>query len=129
MLGGSLSSHMSLVYGIYRNSILNSSSFFHVVDGLAPDIMHDVLEGSLQYEVKELLKYVIYEKKWMTLAMVNEKIDRFPYMQSDKANKPAIISDATLKSNTHGLKQKGSNNTCVIMCIFLCVILIVHKLV
>lgn len=79
-----------------------------MVDGLAPDIMHDVLEGSLQYEVKELLKYLIYEKKWMTLATVNEKIERFPYMQSDKANKPAIISDATLKSNTHGLKQKGA---------------------
>ena len=27
-----------------------------MVDGLVPDIMHDVLEGCAQYEVKELLK-------------------------------------------------------------------------
>lgn len=37
--------------------ILNLSPSYHVTKGLPPDIMHDVLEGVLQYEVKELLKY------------------------------------------------------------------------
>ena len=42
----------------YRDSILNSSSYFHITEGLIPDIMHDCLEGCLQYEVKELLKHL-----------------------------------------------------------------------
>ena len=34
-------------YGVNSQSVLNRSRYFHVVDGLSPDIMHDVLEGSL----------------------------------------------------------------------------------
>ena len=41
------------------NSILNDSNYFHVTEGLCPDVMHDVLEGVAQYEVKELLNYLI----------------------------------------------------------------------
>ena len=56
-LGGPLHDHVATTYGIHHNSILNSSRFYHVTEGLPPDIMHDILEGVLQYEVKELLKY------------------------------------------------------------------------
>ena len=48
-----LHDHITTTYGLHRNSILNTSKYFHIVDGLAPDIMHDILEGSLQYEIKE----------------------------------------------------------------------------
>ena len=50
-LEGPLNSHSSMTYGLTRDSCLNSSSYFHVTEGLAPDIMHDVLEGVAQYEV------------------------------------------------------------------------------
>ena len=59
-LNGPLHEHISTTYGVTKDSIPNSSRFFHVCDGLVPDIMHDILEGSLQYEVKELLKHLIY---------------------------------------------------------------------
>ena len=45
-----------------------------MVDGLVPDIMHDVLEGCAQYEVKELLKYLIAEK-YVTLEYVQTNRD------------------------------------------------------
>ena len=49
-------------YGINRDSILNELSYFHVCDGsLLPDIMHDVLEGGLQYEVKLMLGMMVGE--------------------------------------------------------------------
>ena len=87
--------------------ILNSSRYFHVTDGLPPDIMHDILEGSLQYEVKELLNYLIKEELCFTLAVLNQKIKDFPYQQSDKANKPSTISSSTLTAANHTVKQKG----------------------
>ena len=111
---------MARVYGLHRNSILNSSRFFHVTDGLPPDIMHDISEGSLQYEVKELLNYLIREEVLITLEMLNQKIEKFPYQQSDKANKPAVILSSTLTSTNHSVKQKGMcthNYTCMYMCI------------
>ena len=47
------------LYGINWQSALNSLRYFHVCDGsLIPDIMHDILKGELQYEVKLMLQYM-----------------------------------------------------------------------
>ena len=51
--------------------------------------MHDILEGSLQYEVKELLKHFIYTEKYFNLDQLNKKINEFPYVLSDKATRPS----------------------------------------
>ena len=39
-------------FGLKRNSILNSLSYFNVSDNFVFDIMHDILEGVAQYEIK-----------------------------------------------------------------------------
>jgi len=67
LLHGPLHDHNTTTYGLHRNSILNTSKYFLIIDGLAPDIMHDILKGSLQYEVKELLKHFIYVEKYFSL--------------------------------------------------------------
>lgn len=70
------------------------------------DIMHDFLEGVLQYEIKELLKYIV-SKKYCTLEYINRQIDKFPYGYSDVANKPTQITAAHLSSSDHKLRQNG----------------------
>lgn len=42
-LGGPLHNHYATTYGIHQDSILNSSRYFHVTDGLVPDVMNNVL--------------------------------------------------------------------------------------
>lgn len=98
---------MSTTYGLIHDSILNDSKFFHVTDGLAPDVMHDVLEGSLEYETKEVLKYLITERRILSLRDLNNRIDSFPYGYMDSRNKPSQISQKTLMSSDHNLKQTG----------------------
>ena len=71
------------------------------------DIMHDILEGSLQYEVKELLKYLI-SSRLITLDQVNEAIQSFSYGYSDVADKPSLIASTTLDSADNRLKQSGN---------------------
>ena len=104
---GPLKEHYSKAYGLQRDSILNTSKYFHVVEGLVPDVMHDVLEGCAQYEMKELLKYFI-SKKFVKLEYVNHQIENFLYAPPDVLNKPTPISNTTLKSSDHSIKQKGS---------------------
>ena len=54
--------HYSLVYGVNRRALLSSLRYFSVASGsLLPDIMHDVLEGALPFEVKLMLKVNIVE--------------------------------------------------------------------
>ena len=105
-LGGPLHDHYATTYGLHRDSILNSSSYFHDTEGLVPDIMHDCLEGYLQYEAKELLKH-LFDAHVITLACLNDIIQSFPYMGSDSRNKPAPIASSNMVSSDHSLKQSG----------------------
>ena len=70
------------------------------------DIMHDVLEGALQYEVKELIKYLI-DSNYCTLNSINRKIASFPYDCLDVTAKPSEISADNLRSLDHKLRQNG----------------------
>lgn len=70
------------------------------------DIMHDFLEGGLQYEVKELLKHLI-STRLLSLQEVNAAIESFSYGYSDVTDKPSPISSTTLSSTDHSLKQSG----------------------
>ena len=70
--------------------------------------MHDILEGCLQYEVKELIKYLVLQLKVISLSMLNYKIESFPYGYIDSPNKPSLISATSLNSPDHTLKQTGT---------------------
>ena len=105
LLNSSSSQDVAITYGLTHDSILNSSRFFHVTNGLPPDCMHDILEGCLQYEVKELLRSLV-DRKFVKLEALNQRIELFPYAQCDSATKPSPIS---LSTSDHSLKQNGIN--------------------
>ena len=80
-------------HGVVRDSTLNSSKYFHVTEGLVPDVMHNVLEGCAPYILKELLKY-LDQNNIITVPL-------------DARNKPTQIPGSTFSSSDHTLKQKG----------------------
>lgn len=69
--------------------------------------MHDVLEGVLQYECKEMLKIFINQEKIFTLEQLNNRIQLFDYGYMNDSDKPSPIQQRTLTSNNNSLKQKG----------------------
>ena len=103
MLQSTCADHIATTYGLTRDSILNRSRYFHVTKGLPPDCRHDLLEGTMKYEIKELLKSLT-DRRSITLKQINYRIALFPYSSSDAANKPSPI---TLSSPDHSLKQTG----------------------
>ena len=108
-LGGPLHDHYATTFGLHRDSILNTSAYFHVTDGLIPDVMHDCLEGCLPYETKELLKY-LFSAHILTLSSLNEAIQSFPFVGADSRNKPSPIAATTMSSADHTLKQSGKKD-------------------
>ena len=80
--------------------------YFHVVDGLPPDAMHDVLEGVLQMEMKQLLRHCI-DSRYFTLNVLNDRIRSFPFGPAEASNRPSQISATTLCSDDNSLKQSG----------------------
>jgi len=66
----------TLASGINWDSILNDLTYFHVCDGyLVPDIMHNIQEGALQYEVKLLLKVMTCAESYITLDEINARLE------------------------------------------------------
>ena len=50
---------LSSVYGIKGNSSLNCLQYYHVINGLRPDIAHDIFEGFATDFLQNLLSYFI----------------------------------------------------------------------
>jgi hypothetical protein len=98
---------LSKTYGVCRLSVLCNSRYYHVVDGLPGDAMHDVLEGVLPYECKEMLKEFIFKEKYFTLEQLNERMRCYDYGYFNDKNKPSPITIQTLKNESNNLKQKG----------------------
>ena len=77
---------------------------FHVVSGLPPYIMHDVLEGALPWELKLMLKCLI-DKRYLTLEQLNSRIKLFPYGEEERNNKPSEILRTNLISVDTSFRQ------------------------
>ena len=106
-LDGPLRNHIATTYGISENSILNRSRYFHVADGLPPDIMHDILEGTVQLTLKCLIRHLIQSEKLFSFSTLNKQISSFDYGYVEMKNKPSEISQSSFqKSDT--LKQSGN---------------------
>ena len=46
-----LRDYLAKIYSINDESPLRVLAFFHVIGGLAPDVMHDLLEGTLPRDI------------------------------------------------------------------------------
>ena len=99
--------------GVKRDSILNSLGYFHVATNIAPDIMHDLLEGIIPMEVKLVLSRFIYDDHFFTLHKVNAFLSSHNYGYCDKKNKPSQILESTLKGKDNSLKQHASQMWCL----------------
>ena len=101
-----LFSHSSIL--LLLRSVLSELKYFDVTSGsLMPDVMHDVLEGVLQFEAKLLLRQFIHHDHYFTLAQLNQQIEALELGFSEVKNRPTPISHATLQEGDNHLKQSG----------------------
>lgn len=68
--------------GLKHNSILNSLSYFNVSDNFVFDIMHDILEGVAQYEIKLLFEYL--NQNFISNENILQRVYAFNYGCMDK---------------------------------------------
>ena len=105
---------LSKVYGVNRRPVLCNSRYFHVINCLPGDALHDVLEGVLQYECREMLKTYISNEKYFTLEQLNDIISKFDCGFYNDKNRPSPITHTTLsRTDTNSLKQGASQMWCL----------------
>ena len=120
----SLGEHFAKTYGINKRSCLTQSRYFHVIGGLPPDAMYDILEGVLQYCVKLTLKVFVLEKKFFTTEELNRRILLFDYGYQNDSNKPSTILRTRITSEEKSLKQHGKKLLCICYSMLLLIIII-----
>ena len=101
MVEGDTTGRLSVEYGVNSRSCLLELDTFDICSGaLLPDVMHDLLEGTLQHVLQLLLPYCIEEKRYFRLKSLNDKIEgiELGYME---ATRPAVVD------NCKHLRQNG----------------------
>lgn len=60
--------------------------------------MHDILEGVCQYDISQLLLHYIYEAKFFTLEVLNNRLNVFDFGLEDGVNRPPSLKKEKLKN-------------------------------
>ncbi|XP_023817614.1 uncharacterized protein LOC111948487 isoform X1 [Oryzias latipes] len=76
-------------YGVKRSSLLNTLQFFDTADNLSVDVMHDILEGVAQFEVKLILEYV--QQNFLTAKELSGRTESFNYGHTERRNRPPAV--------------------------------------
>ena len=102
-----LDSSTSVEYGINRSSVLDEIPYFSVAENLPHDVMHDLFEGVLPYEIKLLLAHLVHTTS-LTIATLNDRLRRFDFGYSERSDVPTEIDEKTFKSPTQKIRQSAS---------------------
>ena len=81
---------------------------FSVVTGMCHDIMHDLFEGVVPFELKLLLVHCT-EKKYFTVAELNTRIVRFDFGYSNVSSRPGEIDEGSLLRNDGKLRFSAAS--------------------
>ena len=89
-------------FGIKTDSPFNDLNYFHVINGMAVDVMHDILEGIAQTNIAILTSH-LNQVKVLDLKSIFVRLNEFQYGRHDGENQiPLKLFD--LKIQTHHLK-------------------------
>nr|XP_021323512.1 uncharacterized protein LOC108180038 [Danio rerio] len=106
-----MQSNPSLPYvmGVKRSCLLNSLEYFHTTANFSVDIMHDILEGVAQYEMKLLIQHLI--DNYTTSAEVQRRIQSFNYGFLEQNNKHPGVE---LKESSNDLGLNAIQSWCLL---------------
>ncbi|KAF7647295.1 hypothetical protein LDENG_00174680 [Lucifuga dentata] len=83
-------SSLSSVFGVKKSCVLNSLKYFHSANNFAVDVMHDLLEGVVQYGLKLLFQYLV-KTGYISMSTLSNRVQSFNYGYTERKNKPSSL--------------------------------------
>lgn len=96
--------------GVKRRCRFNDLKFFHILNNMSVDLMHDVNEGVILYCLFDFFHLIVKTEKILTEHELQQRIRDFNYGQTSKHNKPSLIN---IEKKT--LNQNASQLYCLIV--------------
>lgn len=103
--------------GLREDSPLHASKYFLCTSNPSFDLLHDVLKGVGEMELKLVINHFVHSPEYdLTLNEFNQRINMFTYGKDEIKNKPSSnFSDSSLKNLTdHSLSQKAAQVWCLL---------------
>ena len=95
---------LQTTFGVNGRSILSELWYFDITKQLPQDIMHVLLEGSVQYEVRFILQ-ALFETGAVTLRQVNNDFLQLSLGYHDESNRPPPLRESVFNGqNSYKLK-------------------------
>lgn len=94
-------------HGVKRYCELNNLKYFHMLDNMAPDIMHDLNEGAIQYLMKHLFDFCTSEKI-LSEGTLKNKIQYHNDGSTNEKNRLSVVS-----LDKRNLNQNASQMLCL----------------
>ena len=92
-------------YGIVQRSLLSELCHFDITKQLPQDLMHVLLEGSVQYEVRFILQH-FFDSGILTLRQLNNAFCQLSLGYHDEKNRPPLLRETTFNGQeTYKMKQ------------------------
>lgn len=98
-------SSLSHVFGVKRSCLLNTLQYFNTANNFAVDVMHDILEGVGQFEMKLILQYI--QQNYISGEQLERRIHAFDYGYNQQRNRPPGVK-LFHESNDLGLNATQS---------------------
>ena len=98
---------LQTAYGITKRSVLCQLPTFDVTKQLPQDIMHTLLEGVVQYEVRLVILHYI-QSGVTTLCQINGAITSIEYGYSEVSDKPGLLKDTVFNGDERYKLKKSA---------------------
>lgn len=95
-------------FGVAMHCALNELKFYHIINSMTPDIMHDINGGAIPYLLKPLFEY-LFKHKVCTECNLKDKIKFHDFGIKHKKNVPSELNMA---------KSCLGQNASQILCLF-----------
>ncbi|KAJ8896530.1 hypothetical protein PR048_001874 [Dryococelus australis] len=97
------------IAGVTADSALHKSKYFDMTSNYVFYIMHDMLEGICQFELKQVIHQYIFFQALFSVELLNARINSFRYGIPEGKNKPSAYFSASSLRNMkdHSIKQKA----------------------
>lgn len=102
--------HNQTETGVREYAPFNYLPHFHVTDSSTEDLSHNVDGGVCHYNFLECFYYFIYNQRFFTLDMLNDKIAAFPFGIDEQANIPQPITREHFKNTKFKMSMSEMAN-------------------